>query len=118
MGVLKRRSRMINFRLSEDEYENLKNFCIARQARSISDLARDAVCRLISADPAKAPNGDLAEMMEKLNGRVNELDREVKRLSRLVVEAGRSRRKPEGLETSKTRRGDGETEQEIRYVEN
>ena len=50
MAILKRRSRMISFRLSEDEYASLRSLCENEGARSVSDLARDAVHRLIVKD--------------------------------------------------------------------
>ena len=83
MSCLKRRSRVVNFRLSEGEYDKLRSFCENHGAHSISDVARSAVYRLIDsngltvADPLAAALGSLA-------GRVEHLDREVKRLLRLV----------------------------------
>jgi len=47
MSVLKRRSRIVSFRLLEDEYRALENRCVSEGIRSISDLARSAVCRMI-----------------------------------------------------------------------
>lgn len=43
MTVLKPRSRMISVRLSEDEYLALRHLCLVTGARSVSDLARDAM---------------------------------------------------------------------------
>ena len=81
MNVLKRRNRMVNFRLSEDEYENLKNLCVTEGARSISDFARAAVCRSLTGHGTwgAAP---LDERMRELGDKVEELDRAV----RLIVE--------------------------------
>jgi hypothetical protein len=47
---------MVSFRLSEEEYEGLKHICITVGARSLSDIARDAVQRLLSngAEPKSA----------------------------------------------------------------
>ena len=39
---------MVSFRLSEEEYEGLKHICLTVGARSLSDIARDAVQRLLS----------------------------------------------------------------------
>jgi len=79
MSVLKRRSRMISFRVSEDEYAGLKNLCINRGARSVSDMARDAVHRLIAIQTW--PNNQLETVVQVLQGRIEALDSEVKRLS-------------------------------------
>jgi hypothetical protein len=76
--VLKARSRMISIRLSEDEYSDLVNLCAATGARSISDLARDAMRSL-----ASGPNEErlsrfhadgLQEQIQLLNRRIEELN--------------------------------------------
>ena len=86
MAVLKPRNRMVNFRLSEAEYEELRNYCLSRGARSLSDFARSAVYHYIGST-----NGDenIETRMGKLNGKVDELDQEVKRLARLLDGNGR-----------------------------
>jgi Ribbon-helix-helix protein, copG family len=43
MTVMKRRSRMISVRLSEEEYAALRHLCSLTGARSVSDLTRDAM---------------------------------------------------------------------------
>jgi hypothetical protein len=78
MSVLKRRSRMISFRVSEDEYVGLKNLCVNRGARSVSDMARDAVHRLITNH--SWPNNQLETVVQVLQVRIEALDMEVKRL--------------------------------------
>ena len=82
MTVLKRRSRMVSFRLSEQEYENLLTLCSSRGARSLSDLARDAMQALI-------PDGDrdgLPSLVQQLRKRMDDLDLEVKHLTQLLAE--------------------------------
>ena len=79
MSVLKRRSRMISFRVSEDEYAGLKNLCVNKGARSVSDMARDAVHRLITNH--SWPNNQLESVVQVLQVRIEALDVEVKRLS-------------------------------------
>jgi hypothetical protein len=74
--VLKPRVRMVSFRLSEEEYDGLKNLCLSEGARSVSELARSTICRLLGS-----PNGSPVQTLEK---RVQELDQEIKRLSLLV----------------------------------
>jgi len=73
---------MISFRVSEDEYAGLKTLCVNRGARSVSDMARDAVNRLI-ATPAW-PNNQLETAVQVLQGRIEALDSEVKRLGMAV----------------------------------
>ncbi len=73
---------MVSFRLSEEEYEGLKRICITVGARSLSDIARDAVQRLISNETGRKIDGDaqLRGLYEKMDA----LDHEVKRLAALV----------------------------------
>jgi hypothetical protein len=78
MRVLKRKSRMISFRVSEEEYAGLKSLCVNEGARSVSDMARDAVHRLKARDvPA---NQQFETLVQLLQHRVEALDQEVKRL--------------------------------------
>ena len=68
---------MISFRLSEDEYASLRSLCENEGARSVSDLARDAVHRLIVKDSET----DVAVTLRALQGRIDSLDLQVQRLS-------------------------------------
>jgi Arc/MetJ-type ribon-helix-helix transcriptional regulator len=77
LAILKRRSRMISFRLSEDEYASLRSLCENGSARSVSDLARDAVHRLIGKDS----QADVESAMRTLEGRMDTLDLQVQRLN-------------------------------------
>lgn len=68
---------MISFRLSEDEYASLRQVCENEGARSVSDLARDAVHRLIVKDT----QSDVELTLRELQGRLDTLDLQVQRLS-------------------------------------
>jgi hypothetical protein len=71
---------MISFRLSEDEYINLKNLCVNEGARSVSDLAREAVNRMIT----KTSNGHsphVETIVRAMQVRMDAMDVEIKRLS-------------------------------------
>lgn len=48
MAVLIPRIRTIGVRLSEDEYSSLEKFCAENGARSISDLARNAIWSFVN----------------------------------------------------------------------
>jgi hypothetical protein len=73
---------MVNFRLSEQEYERLQNVCAARGARSISDFARAAVARSLGEPTVSdAPS---AEWRREIDRKIEELSGEVKRLAQLV----------------------------------
>ena len=82
MAVLRRRCRMVSFRLSEQEYQHLITLCTERGARSLSDLARDAMQGLLITEDHKG-NG-LRTEVEKLTERIEEFERELKRLVGLV----------------------------------
>src|SRR5579871_579984 len=97
MPVIKRRSKMVSFRLSEQEYQDLLRLCEQRGSRSISDLARDAVFNLLAPAHTNghgngngnghAADGSVIEhRVHALDGRMQELDREVKRLAGLLAE--------------------------------
>lgn len=87
MSVVKRKNRMISFRLSDEEYDHLVTLCQTQGARSLSDLARAAMQSLIANGGA---NGavDIEERISHLDGRVKILDRAVERLSQMVATAG------------------------------
>lgn len=89
MAVLKRRSRIVSVRLSEPEYQELVSCCLSRGARSVSDLAREAMQGLLaSGDSDGNGNGNgLGIEVEKLHGRMEQLDHELKRLASLVTKA-------------------------------
>ena len=90
MALLQRRSKMISFRISEDEYHHLVGLCVSHGVRSLSDLARDAIHALLRpANPQLSGRGfhpTEAEFSD-LHGRLITLDGEVKRLTSLVDHA-------------------------------
>ena len=66
MAVLKPRERLVYFRISEDEFRQFVSVCEQEGARSVSDLARTAIQRLI-ADGDRHRNGnELTERMHRL----------------------------------------------------
>ena len=86
MGVREPRTEVVHVRLSREEHRELKEFCAARQARSVSDLLRFAVRYLMEAD-AGFPDGSLGRAIQTMDGKIEKLDREVRRLSGLVEES-------------------------------
>ena len=71
MSVLNPRNRLVNFRLSEIEFEKLKAACARQGARSISDFARSSVLRSLDEPP---------EVVAPSYGRVSSLDQKVAEL--------------------------------------
>jgi len=87
MAVLKRRDRILTFRLAEEEFERIKSLCVAEGARSISDFARAALCNAAAPRPISMEAG-LDARMRRLDGKVEELDRAVKGLTILLQNGG------------------------------
>lgn len=77
MAVLKPRNRILIFRLTQDEYENLQTACTDKGARSLSDFARTQLLGAIGAE-TKPP--DVAQFDEKLS----ELRAAVDRIAQLL----------------------------------
>jgi Ribbon-helix-helix protein, copG family len=71
-ALIKRRTKMVSIRLLDDEYRQLKELCETMGARSVSDLAREAMFRML------APSGEPGQ--PGLEDRVRELDQKVARL--------------------------------------
>ena len=76
MVVLRRHSRTVSFRLTEDEYEQLQRRSVTCGMHSVSDFAREATRQSLIGDPPQWP--------EVLRRKMTELDDEVKRLARLL----------------------------------
>ena len=62
---------MVSIRLLDDEYRQLKELCETTGARSVSDLAREAMFRLLG------PPGESGQAVED---RLRQLDQKVARL--------------------------------------
>ena len=68
MAVLKPRERLVYFRISEDEFRQFSSVCEQGGARSVSDLARNAVQRLIAEGQRQRDGQELEEKMRVLEG--------------------------------------------------
>lgn len=55
MSILIPKNRLVSFRLSQREYDELQALCTARRARSMSDLVRDTMHRMILHGDAGGP---------------------------------------------------------------
>ena len=88
MGVREPRSQVVHVRLSREEHQEIKDFCAVQHARSVSDLMRFAVRYLMEAG-ADLPHRSLPRAIQTIDGRIEKLDREIKRLSGLVENGSR-----------------------------
>jgi len=86
MSVLKPRNRLVYFRVSEDEFQQFNQMCESVGARSISDLARSAIQRMIQQDGQHQPPAadPVAAKLTVLETIVCDLDRKVQQLTALV----------------------------------
>ena len=81
MRVLRPRSRIISIRMSEEEFSTLRRICAATGARSLSDLAREAMRGLFNganqAGAADATESAYYSQMKNLEQKVEKLSAEV-----------------------------------------
>ena len=80
MSVLKPRTRVVYFRLSEDEYEQLSRFCVNGNARSVSDFARSAVQEMLQRERSVEP--EMMKIIQQLDKAIHQL---TKRLDQLAA---------------------------------
>jgi hypothetical protein len=83
MAVFKPRTRLVSFRLSDDEYEHLRKASLSRGARSVSDYARAALCRLL-ADGLELGSDGLEAKVLQLDEQMQQLSLELHRLQQSI----------------------------------
>ncbi len=81
--IQKRRSRIVSFRLSDEEYDSLKSVTASRGARSVSEFTRSVACNMGSSE-----NGaeKIEDSLRMLNDRMKALDRRIQMLTRVLEE--------------------------------
>ena len=62
MAILKRRNRIVVFRLSQDEYDGLRAACAERGAPSISSFARSELLTALNRDRLSAVHQQLSTL--------------------------------------------------------
>jgi len=82
MSVFRPRNRLVNFRLSEDEFERLRTSCAQHGARSISDFARSSVLRRLEEAPGSQ---NLPSQLSHLGHKLTELESRVGQLVRIIA---------------------------------
>jgi hypothetical protein len=75
--VLNRKTKMITFRVSPEDYEKLRIYCLTKGQRSVSDLARLAVSTVLENGAAPSLETRLADV----EGRLHLLSRELLRMA-------------------------------------
>jgi len=88
MSVINPRNRLVNFRLSDEEFERLKSACSQFGARSISDFARGSVLDRIVEGSARESRPQ--ERISELDHKVSALEGQVSQLLSLIDATGTS----------------------------
>jgi hypothetical protein len=90
MAVLKPRERLVYFRISEDEFRQFAGVCEQEGARSVSDLARTAIQRLIANGDRQRNGEELAEKIQRLEQLMTSVTEQLRLLTATRMhEAGR-----------------------------
>ena len=78
MRVLRPRSRIVSIRMSEEELTTLRRICVATGARSLSDLAREAMRGLLNGANQESA-GDASRI--EYSAQMRDLEQKVEKLS-------------------------------------
>jgi hypothetical protein len=87
MPGLKPRNRLVNFRLTEEEYGRLAAVCARKGSPSISDFARAAILRTIEAEAAR--EGPPDTLLAALGERLSDLERSFRSLAEPAADGAR-----------------------------
>ena len=66
MAIIKRRDRIVLFRLAQDEYEGLRAACAERGGASISSFARSEVLRALDRDGHSGLSQQLSSLQSSM----------------------------------------------------
>lgn len=84
MAVTKPRNRLVNFRVSEDEFQSLREACETGGARSISDFAR---CAVLTGNLPKTGNDDILRLrLALIEEKMGEVDAKLLLIARMLRE--------------------------------
>ena len=81
--TLQSKSKIVTFRLTDEEFQQVKTLCAANGTRSVSEVARFAIESVIHGDIAM-PDAQLRAQIRQLEDKVALLDRKIEDISRLV----------------------------------
>lgn len=96
MSVLKPRNRLVNFRLSEEEFQAMHAACEKSGARSLSDFARGAVLHAMQqAERGMQVSGDAASsVFARLESLLTQLESRLPAPDPSIVNNGRPLNEP------------------------
>ncbi len=81
MAFLKRRDRIVVFRLTQDEYKRLQRACTRTGARNLSDYTR---AQLLDPSGPRGSGGWLEGQMSRFDKRLTEVQSAVRQMERLL----------------------------------
>ncbi len=79
MSLFDTRTKSVTFRLSAEEFDALKTYCISKKIRSISALAREAILQKIQAE--RPAHGLITGDLTALGSALGDIDVALKKLS-------------------------------------
>jgi len=71
---------MISFRLTAEEYDRFRELCYSHGIRSVSEMARTAINKMLS-QPSRGPQESLETRVSELESRLHLLSLEIKKLN-------------------------------------
>ncbi len=83
MKILNPRTHQVSFRLSEEEYGRLRTYCTSVGERSVSDMARKALCQF-THPPDERRESAVDLQVHQLYNKFLALSERVQELSRLL----------------------------------
>lgn len=83
--MLKTRNRLVNFRLTQDEYDKIQSAILTSGVRCLSDFAREAVLRY--AESERAGSETVQPEIADLGRRVSDLERSVEEIRSAIAMA-------------------------------
>ena len=83
--MVNHKSKMVSFRLSDEEYTRMREHCTLIGVTSLSEMARVAMERLIESQDGHGEA--IREQVRTLRNRIRDLSSEVERISHLVEHA-------------------------------
>ncbi len=104
MGVLIPRIRTLGVRLSDEEYSALERFSIESSARSMSDVARTAICDFIRRTIHQS---SLSSAVSQHASHVRDLEQKVEDLRAEIAALKSGEPSPRGDESSANRKSIG-----------
>jgi hypothetical protein len=88
VAVFKPRERLVYFRISEDEFRQFTGVCEQAGARSVSDLARNAVQRLIADGQRRKEGQELEDKIRVLENLISAVTEQLHLLGMNQVQDG------------------------------